>query len=503
MPRPATGSFEPRKLTDGTEAFHLRFTADGERESLVLHEAPSCPCCGGGWDEQRARIYLMNCLAKVQAGVWVKPTSPAAMSSAQAESDECPPYDEFCEWWLDQKIAGVLGETGPISENTQRDYRWRLGYSEAFFGTTPVDEIDRRMELNFKASLFKRAKEDREAIEKGADLRDHRGRRLFPLSVASIKKIIDTHAAVLDEAIEEEHRSDNPARSKRMRIRVPKPKRTFLEMDELAALLEAASDQEVSLPNTSNFDLPPGSISDRVMRLAAAGRRPQQIAHEVARSKATVTYHLRKLNIDVGRVYVGRRVVCELLGRAGLRASEVCDLRIGRVRIHDPEGARLSVLDAKTEAGERIVKLSPDVAELIIEHIDRLRRAGHPAGPDAFLVPNARGGRMSRQRVGAIVGEAAKAASERLQAKGLQALVKTTPHTLRRTYISIALLANNFDVKWVMDQVGHADSTMTMDVYAQLQQRAEREHGANVDRLVRKAREQLAGLPSIARPIAA
>ena len=44
----------------------------------------------------------------------------------------------------------------------------------------------------------------------------------------------------------------------------------------------------------------------------------------------------------------------------------------------------------------------------------------------------------------------------------------TTPHTMRRTYISIALLANGFDVKWVMSQVGHADSKMTMDVYAQL-----------------------------------
>jgi hypothetical protein len=36
---------------------------------------------------------------------------------------------------------------------------------------------------------------------------------------------------------------------------------------------------------------------------------------------------------------------------------------------------------------------------------------------------------------------------------------------LRRTYISIALLANRFDVLWVMSQVGHADSKMTMDVY--------------------------------------
>ncbi|MEX2414349.1 MAG: hypothetical protein WD399_11905 [Thermoleophilaceae bacterium] len=65
-----------------------------------------------------------------------------------------------------------------------------------------------------------------------------------------------------------------------------------------------------------------------------------------------------------------------------------------------------------------------------------------------------------------------------------------TPHTLRRTYISIALPANKFDVKWVMGQVGHADSKMTMDVYAQLGQRVTRSHGASFDRLVRQARER-------------
>ena len=42
-----------------------------------------------------------------------------------------------------------------------------------------------------------------------------------------------------------------------------------------------------------------------------------------------------------------------------------------------------------------------------------------------------------------------------------------------------------------MDQVGHADSQMTMDAYAQLQQRAKRDHGAQFDELVRQARVAL------------
>ena len=94
------------------------------------------------------------------------------------------------------------------------------------------------------------------------------------------------------------------------------------------------------------------------------------------------------------------------------------------------------------------------------------------------------------------MGEAATHASERVSQRGLPPLPHTTPHTLRRTYISIALLANRFDVLWVMGQVGHADSKMTLDVYAQLQQRVKREHGRAFDTLVRQAREQLYGTTS-------
>jgi hypothetical protein len=47
---------------------------------------------------------------------------------------------------------------------------------------------------------------------------------------------------------------------------------------------------------------------------------------------------------------------------------------------------------------------------------------------------------------------------------------------------------DSFDVKWVMSQVDHADAKMTLDVYAQLQQRVDRSHGTAFDALVRRAR---------------
>jgi integrase len=81
-----------------------------------------------------------------------------------------------------------------------------------------------------------------------------------------------------------------------------------------------------------------------------------------------------------------------------------------------------------------------------------------------------------------------------MMAKRLPPLPNTTPHSLRRTYISTALLANEFNLTFVMAQVGHKDSKMTTDVYAQLQQRVKRQHGRNFDRLVRDARDMLAGV---------
>lgn len=493
MPREGTGAFETRFLVDGTRAFHLRVSADGGRITLVLHERPGCACgCGGGWNEPGARTELGNVIARVRAGVWKRPEPPRA-PEASGRTERALLYDDYAQSWLREKVEGLIGDRPP-SPNSESDYRWRLAYSCAFFAGKRVEEIDYDDALAFKADLIATSRQNRDAITAGADLRDHRGRRLVPLSPASIKKILQTFAAVLDEAVEDRLRPDNPARSRRMRIRVPKPKRRFLEMDELAALFTAARDQDVTVPDLRGLDLKRGSTAEKVARLAATGRRPGQIADQLTISKSSVTYHLHRLGIEPGRGYVGRRVICELLGRSGLRVSELCDLKIADVRLHDPEGTRFRIVDAKTEAGERIVEATPELMQVLIEYLDRLRRAGMPTGPNDYLTPNSRGGRINRQRVRAIVAAAAELASDRLVALGLPPLPKTTPHALRRTYISIALVANSFDLEWVMSQVGHADSKMTMDVYAQLQQRVKRQHGEHFDRLIRGADEQLASL---------
>jgi integrase len=499
MARPSTGSVLTTTLADGSRKFRLRFSAYGHREELVLHERPGCECgCGGGWDERAARTELGNVIAQIRVGVWQR-TDPGGQRPA---FKRVPTFNEYASAWLQGKIDGTIGDH-PIAANTESGYRWLLGcHLLPFFGRYRIDEIDRELCLAFKAQKVREAAELRELLGAGADIRDHRGRRAVPLRASSLRKLVVCLAAILDEAVEDELIERNLARSKRMRVRVSKPKRTFLELDELAALIDAAASQD-AVPQP--IGLRAGdSTRAKVARLIAAGRSPLDIAAELGVAKATVSHHLRKLGVGNFAGYVGRRAVIEILGRAGVRASELCDLRIRDVRLHDPDGARFQIRDAKTEAGVREVQMTPDLVEAFVEHLDRLRRAGLPTGPDDYAVPNRCGGRMSRQRVGQVVAEAAALATERNEARGLPPLPRTTPHSLRRTYISIALLANNFDVKWVMSQVGHADSKMTLDVYAQLEQRVQREHGTGFDRLVREARTQYdAACPDAVRATAA
>lgn len=485
MAPPTKGTIHVHRLADGTRAFHLRVPYRGERPRIVLHEVEGCACgCGGGWDEPAARTELGNILARIRVGVWQLPVPVLEAEGHPAAGGPMPTFREYAAWWLNAKITGEIGDK-PISKNSIADYRWRLSHLNRFFGRYRLDQIDRDLCQAFKRRKLDEATEIREALDAGADLRDQRGRKQRPLGPAGLRKLTTTLAAILDEAIEDEHIDRNPATGRRMKVHVKKPKRTFLEMDELALLLDVAAEQDRVLPHGIPEDASP--IAAQIGGLLQQGMRPIQVAERLGIARSTVSFHTSRLGARVGAGYVGRRVICEILGRAGVRVSELCDIRIRHVRLHDPYGARFRIPDSKTETGIREVQMSPDLVEAIVEHLDLMQRAGRSTGPDDYLVQNLRGGRMDRQRVAKIVGEAAAEASARQVAQGLPPLQRTTPHTLRRTYISIALLANQFDVKWVMSQVGHADSKMTMDVYAQLEQRVDRSHGTNFDRLIANA----------------
>jgi integrase-like protein len=97
-----------------------------------------------------------------------------------------------------------------------------------------------------------------------------------------------------------------------------------------------------------------------------------------------------------------------------------------------------------------------------------------------------------RQRVLAkVVAEA----NELLRDRGVPEILECTPHTLRRTYISL-LLAAGCDPAYVQQQVGHTDPTLTLRIYQQLLKRKRREeYRARVNELLGTSPAALSRLP--------
>ena len=87
-----------------------------------------------------------------------------------------------------------------------------------------------------------------------------------------------------------------------------------------------------------------------------------------------------------------------------------------------------------------------------------------------------------------VLRPALERAALRLRAAGAPALPEAiTPHSLRRTYISLLLTAGA-DPQYVMQQVGHTDPALTLRIYAQVLKRRQRHHGAAVDDLLHEVR---------------
>ena len=130
-----------------------------------------------------------------------------------------PLYGDYADWWLAAKVDGVIGEK-PISKNTVIDYECGSGARTA---SSPIRRSTKSTDPSpspLSRTSSPRARTAGGALEAGADLRDRNGRKVVPLGLASIKKILERSASVLDlKAIEEGHREDNPARSNGCRSR--------------------------------------------------------------------------------------------------------------------------------------------------------------------------------------------------------------------------------------------------------------------------------------------
>lgn len=133
---------------------------------------------------------------------------------------------------------------------------------------------------------------------------------------------------------------------------------------------------------------------------------------------------------------------------------------------------RLRVGEAKTEAGLRDIELTFQLQTELREHIAHMSGLGRPTSAASPIFPTYRGGRHNASNIrNRLLAECVQRANDKRERDGkMLPPDKVTPHTLRRTFASLALAAGR-DPRWVMGQLGHTDARLTLNVYAQVVQR--------------------------------
>ena len=270
-------------------------------------------------------------------------------------------------------------------------------------------EVDRWRHEKVREGQLRQA-----AIEAGEPLRDADGQILRPLNATSINKCLTRLAQILELAIEYGLIDRNPARGRNRRLKAPRYRGTFLDgADAIVSLLDA------------------GGELDR------------------ERADRTSQY---------------RRALLAVLVFSGLRIDEALSLRWRQVSLP----ARTMRVGSKTDAGHRTIDLLPALVDELLT-----LRAASGGEPGDFVFRTASGAKQSPSNVrNRLLAPAVEKANAMLATADLPALPDPlTPHSLRRTFISI-LLALGHEVPYVMEQAGHADPKVTLGIYARVMRRS-------------------------------
>jgi integrase len=126
------------------------------------------------------------------------------------------------------------------ARSTERTREYWLGFLAGhllpFFADYPLDAITSELVDRCKTAKLRERERWDDATE------EERRKRLVPqgLGAYAINRSISLLSRLLDEAVEYGHIVSNPAQGKKRRLKVPKPTRTWLELHEAQAVLEAA-----------------------------------------------------------------------------------------------------------------------------------------------------------------------------------------------------------------------------------------------------------------------
>ena len=135
-----------------------------------------------------------------------------------------------------------------------------------------------------------------------------------------------------------------------------------------------------------------------------------------------------------------------------------------RLRHLDFTHGRIVIEDGKTHGSVREVHMSPFLREELLLYVAELKLTG----PDDLLFPTKRGTPRSRQNLNRrVLAPAVARAAQARAARGDSVLPPAiTPHTLRRTFVTLSAQAGR-SASWVQAQIGHADMTTMQRYYLQ------------------------------------
>lgn len=439
---------------DQQYTYGLRIRAYGERYWVPLGTERE------GWNDVRAADRRDEIAALIRRGVW---RPPNAFELDPREQD--PGLHEFASDWLARYRRTVRPRTAESAEYLLR--RHLLPYLHPY----RLSEIDYALLSSYVAKKLEQNEEVSDARAAGITLRDRHGRARRALGPRTINMTLELLAEILSDAVRRGLIPANPAADADLRLKVTRRRGNFLEADELLAVIDAAG----------ALDAPIGEHTIARAQLArhrrADGRTWNEIATElgVAQSTAIWLAGRRRVNGQPGV----RRAIVATLGCAGLRNSELCELNLGDL---DFAHGVIHVRDAKTPAGVRPVNMSPWLRDELLAY--RATRPGAATDEPAF--PTRSGSRREKNNLNRrVTAPAVRLANEQRAARQQPPLPESvTPHTFRRTFITLMLEAGA-PVPYVQAQVGHDDPTTTLQIYAQvLRRRDRRRHGEAFDALM-------------------
>jgi integrase len=176
------------------------------------------------------------------------------------------------------------------------------------------------------------------------------------------------------------------------------------------------------------------------------------------------------------KLYGGRaRPLIATLAGAGLRIGEA--LALERRDVNTVKGT-LMVRASKTEAGVRVVDLTPALRDELALWLDRSKFKR----PTDLVFPTAAGKADNRNNVRRrCLAKAIENANKKLAELGIEPI---SPHGLRRTYASLRCAVGD-DVAFTASQLGHEDAVFSLKTYTQAVKRRQRLEGAELKQFER------------------